>query len=61
MAEQVAAHQVGSQDGTVEGEGDLQDAPGDGMRRALENELTGRRSDLQALEDRLDRELDGLE
>ena len=27
----------------------------------LENELTGRRSDLQALEDRLDRELDGLD
>ena len=28
---------------------------------ALENELTGRRSDLQALEDRLDRELAGLD
>lgn len=27
----------------------------------IENELTGRRADLQALEDRLDRELDGLE
>ncbi|HLE85290.1 MAG TPA: hypothetical protein VJG13_13200, partial [Thermoanaerobaculia bacterium] len=39
---------------------DAQIAEADARILELENELTRRRQDIQALEDRLDRELDGL-